>query len=161
MAYKIKTKPETPISFQDSDTVPQPNSLPANFDLTGLLPNNGIASDVIDLGIGPRTTRFFWQAAGIPGSSTGFGNVEAYVVEVDSVVTPTIGQFNTPNSRNNLQHLGTVYCNTPSGVPFISSGRTEIFGRYVYVVWWNNTNVPLGSGNYFVLRPIPREIQDG
>lgn len=172
MPNKIKTNPETPIVFQPSgNPFPSgagiPSGVVVNFVPANTGPGAGRISTQFDLGPGPRTTLFEWRGKAVVGVGSVIGStVDAYFatsnsVTQDGTLLTAEGPLNTIDKRRNLQFCGamTVDNNNNPPDPAQSSGLVEVFGRYISLVWWNNTSVPLSSGNFFVLTPVPDEIQ--
>jgi hypothetical protein len=172
MPNKIKTNPETPIVFQPSgNTFPSgagiPSGIVVNFVPDNTAAGSGRISAEYDLGPGPRTTLYEWRGgANVGAGSTVGATVDAYLATSNSVLkdgalSTAEGPLTTPDKRRNLQFCGAMAVDNPNSPPgpAQAAGLVEVFGRYVSLVWWNNTNVPLGTGNYFVLTPVPDEIQ--
>ena len=176
MPTKIKTNPETPLVFQPSGTpfpsgVGFPSGVIVNFAVDGMASGVGHISNRYDFGPGPRTTLFEWRGNAILSSGTPIGaTVDTYISTDNSVFKdgklPTVDSVvSSFDKRRNLMFCGSLTCDSPGGVsgvpdPAISAGIVEIFARYISVVWFNNTNYPLGTGNCFILTPIPDEIEN-
>jgi hypothetical protein len=172
MPNKIKTNPETPIVFQPSgNPFPSgpgmPSGVVVNFVPASTPPGAGRISAQFDLGPGPRTTLFEWRGKAAIGAGSVVGaTVDAYLstsnsVAQDAALSTAEGPLTAVDKRRNLQFCGAMTVdntNTPPD-PAQSSGLVEVFGRYISLVWWNNTSVPLSSGNLFVLTPVPDEIK--
>jgi hypothetical protein len=163
MPSKIKTNPETPLVFQKStDAFPTgigfPSGVIVDFRADSLPPGSGALSIQFDLGPGPRTTLFLFRMKAVTDVSATIGlSVDAFIANSISVIED--GTLSNQNKCRNLQWCGAAQCDYP-GDPAISTGLVEIFSRYISLVWWNNTDQNLGStGNYFVLTPMPDEIQ--
>lgn len=172
MANKIKTNPETPLVFMPSgNPFPSgagfPSGVVIHFNPESLATGVGRISNQFDLGPGPRATLFEWRGRAMPGASPTIGtSIDAYVSTSSSSAKdgdlPTVesGLVNA-EKRRNLMFCGSMVVDsggaTPS--PAIAAGVVEIYGRYLSVAWWNYTNTVLGTGNFFVLTPIPDEVQ--
>lgn len=172
MPNKIKTNPELPIVFQPSNNpfpsgVGMPSGVIVDFRPAGTLNTAGRISAEYDLGPGPRTTLFEWRGSATLSSGVMVGtSVDAYIstgnsVFKDGYLPKTEGGISYTEKRRNLQFCGSMVVDTPGGAPdpANAAGLVEIFGRYISVMWWNNTNAPLGTGNCFILTPVPDEIQ--
>lgn len=171
MPNKIKTNPETPIIFQ-----PSGNPLPTGAGFTSgtivhfvadsIGSGVGRISNQYDLGVGPRTTLFEWRGTAVVNSGAAIGTtVDSYFSTSNSVckdgaLSVTEGSLTNENKKKNLQFCGSMVVDSSGNPdPAQSSGLIEIFGRYISLVWWNNTNISLGTGNYLILTPVPDEIQ--
>lgn len=176
MADLIQTSPQTPLVFQPSgNPFPSGIGFPSGYIINfkpDLLPvGSGYNSATFDLGVGPRTTLFEWRGKAVVGTGTPIGaSVEAYISTSNSVLkdgflpSGAAGIISNPDKRRNLQFCGSLVCdNTVPGSslpdPAQAAGLTEIFGRYISLMWWNNLTTPLASGSYFVLTPVPDIIQ--
>jgi hypothetical protein len=166
---KIKTNPETPIVFQPSNNPfpsgpGMPSGVIVDFRPASTASNAGRISAEYDLGQGPRTTLFEWRGNATIGSGATVGtSVDAYISTSNSVfkdghMPTTEGAIASTDKRRNLQFCGSMVVDSATD-PANAAGVVEIFGRYISVLWWNNTNVPLGTGNCFILTPVPDEIQ--
>jgi hypothetical protein len=171
MPNKIKTNPETPVIFQPTGS---PVATGAGFAggnvvhfVADALPTGqGRISTEYDLGTGPRTTLFEWRGKAIPTSGASIGSTIAMYLSTSNSVAkdgalPVIeGSMNARDKVRNLPWANTLQVDTSGNPdPAISSGLVEIYGRYISLVWWNDTEQPLGTGNYFILTPVPDEIQ--
>lgn len=166
MPNKIYTNPETPIVFQPSgNPFPSgagiPSGVVVNFVPDSTPGGNGRISAQYDLGPGPRATLFEWRGRANTNDSVG-ASVDAYIstsnsVLQDGALSTAEGPLNAVDKRRNLQFCGSM--TVDGSPPSQSSGLVEIFGRYISLVWWNSTSNPLGTGNYFILTPIPDEIE--
>jgi hypothetical protein len=170
---KIKTNPETPIVFQPSNNpfpsgAGMPNGVIVDFRPAGTANAAGRISAEYDLGPGPRTTLFEWRGNATFGSGVTVGtSVDAYISTSNSVfkdghLPTTEGPVVYAEKRRNLQFCGSMVADTPVNNPLEpgnAAGLVEIFGRYISLLWWNNTNAPLGTGNCFILTPVPDEVQ--
>jgi hypothetical protein len=173
MPNKIKTNPETPLVFQPSGSpFPSGAGIPSgviiNFNPASMLSiGDSRISDRFDLGPGPRTTLFEWRGTvNCPNGAIPGQTVDAYVVTGNSVtrdgLLPIVDSpVTSGDKRRNLQFCGSMQVDsfgTPPD-PAQSSGLVEIFGRYISVLWWNNMSGPVGTGSYFILTPVPDEVQ--
>lgn len=126
-----------------------------------------VLSDICDLGQAPRTNLFEWRARVYFGNEKSADlDAEFYLSTADSIYSD--GSFGSgipaPTNFNpvNLQSLGTVRCPYPSGVGQ-ASGRIHFANRCVNLLGflptasgsWNNS-----SYSYFMLTPVPLEVQD-
>jgi hypothetical protein len=172
MANKIKTNPETPLVFMPSgNPFPSgagfPSGVVIHFNPETLATGIGRISLQFDLGPGPRTTLFEWRGRAMPGANPNVGtSIDAYISTSNSSakdgnLPTTEGAIVNADKRRNLLVCGSMVVDSGGGTPdpAIDSGLIEIYGRYISVVWWNSTNVPLGTGNFFILTPVPDEIQ--
>ena len=173
MAHKVYSHPETPICFKPAANafptgVGIPSGVSVTFSVDSLPSGQGRISNQYDLGVGPRATLFEWRAKAVLASTSGAlgASVEAYICTSNSVcndgsLTQADAALTDAERRRNLQYVGAVVVDT-TGVGagnLQSAGLVEIFGRYISATWWNNTNLPLSTGNYFILTPVPDEIQ--
>jgi hypothetical protein len=172
MANKIKTNPETPLVFMPSgNPFPSgagfPSGVVVNFNPESLPVSGGRISLQFDLGPGPRATLFEWRGRAMPGANVAIGtSIDAYIstsnsVAKDGSLPTTEGAIVNVDKKRNLMFCGSMVVDSGGGTPdaAITSGLVEIYGRYISVAWWNNTNITLGTGNYFILTPVPDEIQ--
>lgn len=172
MANLIQTYPQTPLVFQPSGRafpsgVGIPSGVIINFTPDSLGTGIGYISNQYDLGPGPRTTLFDWRgnATLTNGANVG-GSVDVYISTSNSVyqdgkLPQTNGQISSLDKRRNLMFCGSLTCDSTGSNPdpAIAVGLIEIFSRYISVAWFNNTGAPLGTGNCFILTPVPDEIE--
>ncbi len=180
MSNIIQTTPQDPICFLPAANpfptgVGMPSGTSVGFEVDNLMASQGLTSTQYDLGLGPRTTLFEWRGRATFASGNAIGSssgspvgatIEAYLstsnsVAQDGYLANATG-FSNAEKRRNLQFAGGMSIDSPSGTtlpdPAQAAGVVEIFARYVSVVWWNSTNSTLGTGNYFILTPIPDTI---
>jgi len=141
------------------------------------LPNgSGQVSHPRDFGTSPHATLFRWRAkTQFDANPSNGAVVEMYWATFDeaSAGVPVSPDGNVPSGdktynvsaeqRRNLQFIGSVSVDlASSGVPFVTSGLTQLYSRYGALVWVNNGGAALSaqSGVHeFVLVPVPDEIQ--
>ena len=173
MAWKLKVDPETPFLFTPGGSGTGGNLVP--FDIQGLAAGKFWMSGFTDLGSGPRTARFWWQArsafstAETPGSYLSFYAAtcdDNDLTNADGFV-PGSGVGNslvTGVAPVNLHFIGALVSDGTggSGVLNITSGYTELDSRYLYLLAYNGAKHSLSSvaaDHQFTLLPVPDEVQ--
>ncbi len=175
MANTIETSPQSKVifTFQGPSGLNSPAGIAGAVQFTpeGLPNGSGQKSDVYDLGGGPRVNLFEWRAKTVVGGGapTLGATVEMYLVTSDDGTlfdaNLASGNLLTSNAekRRNLQYLGAIQVDqAATGLPFITSGLTQIYARYACVAWWNLTGQSLSAtqgDNLFQLTPVPDQVE--
>ena len=173
MSNKVKIHEESAFVF-----TPSGNYANANFpsgttfiwwDSSQATSDGLVVSDICDLGPAPRTNLFVWRSRVYFGAEKSLDlDAEFYLSTADSIYSDGDMGSGIPAPSNfnpvNLQPLGTVRCPSANSVGQ-TSGKVAIRSRYLNLVGYLPTasgswNTASGDYSYFMLTPVPLEVQD-
>ena len=171
MANKVKIHEELPFVFTASGNYTNPN-FPSgttfiNWDTVAASTGGVVLSAICDLGPAPRTNLFEWRSRVWAGSGTNSSSgqdMDFYLATSNNVYGD--GGYGSGMSApatfapQNLQPLGGVRCPI-SNTSGQASGRVRITERYVFVAGYSSyTDWDSSHYSYFMLTPVPLEVQD-
>jgi hypothetical protein len=179
MSHKVYTDVEQTLYFVDP--AQGTGGSYVSFGAGGILSGSGYRSDVRDLGLWPHATMFRWRAkTSCQLAPTARGSLQFFwssfdnpadlasttgvAMWMDGNIPSGAGPITNPTEcTQNMQYIGSISMEASvSGRLFVSSGLTQLYGRYGQLVVFNNTGTQLNTATDqtgFTLTPSPDEIQ--
>ena len=160
MANKLYINPETSITWTETGG-------DETFTLSSLAADGVRVGAQHDLSTAPRAGVYQWQLviSGMGDTPVVGETIDVYGAEGDGTyIDGNVGSADASGITGalpNLKYLGSaVIQETSATEPIIVSGRFSISQRYFTPVIHNNTADALSTNqNYFILTPIPGEVQ--